>query len=94
MKQTERIRSLLAAVLAPAVLDIEDESHRHIGHAGAGGGGHFQVTIVSERFTGLPLVRRHRLVYDALAAEMGSRIHALAITALTPAEWQTRAAKN
>ncbi len=32
-----------------------------------GGGDHFQVTVESPRFNGLPLLEQHRLVNDALA---------------------------
>ena len=52
--------------------------------------GHFDVTIVSEHFDGLNRIARHRLVYDALGAFMESDIHALRITALSPAERQAR----
>ncbi len=66
---------------------VEDESHRHRGHAGAAdGGGHFRVRVVSARFDSLSRVARHRIVYDVLDAEMGAGIHALAVTALTPEE--------
>ncbi len=51
-----------------------------------GGGDHFQVLVVSERFDGLKLVQRHRLVYDALGDLMRARIHALALSTLTPTE--------
>jgi BolA protein len=58
-----RIRSLLEAALEPARLEVGDDSHLHVGHAGAAsGGGHFSVKIVSERFEGQRLVMRHRLV--------------------------------
>ncbi|MBX6319157.1 BolA family transcriptional regulator [Pigmentiphaga sp.] len=80
------IRERLQA-LAPAELDIRDESHLHAGHAGAAaGGGHFRLRIVSSRFAGLNRLARHRLVYDRLADLMPSQIHALAIQALTPEE--------
>jgi BolA protein len=83
----ERIRSALQAALAPTLLELSDDSHLHAGHAGAAsGGGHYSVKIVSERFHGLRLVMRHRLVYDAVAEMMRAEIHALAITALTPSE--------
>ena len=86
-ERSERIRERLQAALNPVVLEIEDESHLHAGHAGARSGkGHFRVTIVSERFAGLPLLKRHRLVYDALADLMESDIHALAIHARAPEE--------
>jgi BolA protein len=83
----ERIRARLQAALAPAALDLGDESALHAGHAGAAsGGGHYRVRIVSNRFEGLKLVMRHRLVYDAVHDMMHSEIHALAITALAPSE--------
>jgi len=69
------------------VLELDDESALHAGHAGAAsGGGHYRVRIVSPRFEGLRLVMRHRLVYDAVQGMMHTDIHALAITALAPSE--------
>jgi BolA family transcriptional regulator, general stress-responsive regulator len=81
-----RIEARLA-VLEPVRLAIEDESHRHAGHAGASaGGGHYRLTIVSQQFCGKNRVARHRLVYEAMGDLMQNRIHALAIEALTPEE--------
>jgi BolA protein len=83
----ERIRARLQAALAPVTLELGDDSAMHAGHPGAAsGGGHYNVRIVSERFEGLKLVMRHRLVYDAVDDMMHSEIHALAITALAPSE--------
>jgi BolA protein len=76
------------APLAPARLDIRDDSARHAGHAGAREGGHFVVNIISTRFTGLSTMQRHRLVYDAVGDLMQNGIHALSITAKTPEEVQ------
>ena len=81
------IQQRLKDALEPSLLDIIDESHKHVGHAGAAGGrGHFAVTIVAEAFAGLSLLERHRLVYDAMGALMETDIHALSIQARTPAE--------
>ncbi|MBZ0223337.1 MAG: BolA family transcriptional regulator [Dokdonella sp.] len=75
------------AVLAPLELDVEDESHRHVGHAGARDGrGHFRVRIVSAAFAGLLPLARHRAVYAALGELMQSDIHALSIDALAPSQ--------
>ncbi len=83
----ERIRACLEAALAPSVLELSDESALHAGHAGAAsGGGHYRLRIVSDRFEGLKLVMRHRLVYDSVHDMMHTEIHALAITALAPSE--------
>lgn len=82
------IENKLKAALKPVRIEIIDESYRHEGHAGAraGGGTHFQVTIVTAAFAGKSRLARQRLVYDALAEEMAGDIHALAITALAPGE--------
>lgn len=80
------IRERLAA-LAPVELDVEDESHRHVGHAGARDGrGHFRVRVVSGAFAGLAPLARHRAVYAALGELMQTDIHALAIDARAPGE--------
>ncbi len=82
----ERMRERLH-VLTPIEVSIADESALHAGHAGAAsGGGHYRMTLVSAAFTGQPRVKRHRLVYDALADLMQREIHALAMTLLAPDE--------
>jgi BolA family transcriptional regulator, general stress-responsive regulator len=85
-ERMDQIRALVQARLKPTRLELLDESGRHIGHAGAGAGGHFRLRIVSEAFSGLPLVQRHRLVHDALAPLFGSEIHALALETIAPEE--------
>jgi len=86
-----RIEQKLRESLSPSELELQDESHLHAGHAGARDGrGHFRVSIVSERFDGVSRLKRHRLVYDALGPEMQRDIHALAIEAFTPQEWDAR----
>lgn len=81
-----RIEARLREALAPERIEIVDESSRHAGHAGARGGGHFAVTLVSRRFEGLNTVQRHRLVYEALGEMMKTDIHALSLRALAPGE--------
>lgn len=88
MNRVDTIRERLQQALDPVSLDIEDESFKHAGHAGAreSGGGHFNVTIVSEQFRDQPTIKRHRMVYDAVQDLMPHEIHALSIRALTPEE--------
>jgi BolA family transcriptional regulator, general stress-responsive regulator len=76
----------LRLALQPTRLLVTDDSHLHAGHAGAREGRHFSVAVVSERFSGLGRVARHRLVYDALAAWMPRGIHALVIDARSPSD--------
>jgi BolA protein len=82
-----RLEARLRATLQPIELDVIDDSHLHAGHAGAADGrGHFTVNLIAERFAGLPVVRRHRLVYEAVGDMMTTDIHALSIRALAPGE--------
>lgn len=74
------------ATLQPIELEIGDDSALHAGHAGANGGGHFSLRIVSARFAGLNTVARHRMVYSSLGEMMRGEIHALNIQAKTPDE--------
>ena len=87
MNRVERIRASLEAALRPTLLQIEDESAQHVGHAGAAsGGGHYRLRIVAESFMGKPALQRHRMVYDALGQLMGTAVHAISIQAQTPEE--------
>ena len=81
----ELLRERLAA-LQPVSVDIEDDSHRHAGHAGAKEGGHYNLTIIATAFNGKNTVARHRLIYDTAGDLMRGKIHALSIRALTPDE--------
>ena len=82
------IRTRLEAELSPLSLQVEDESHLHVGHEGAKGGlGHFRVLVVSDKFHGQSPIKRHRLVYQAMGDLMQTDIHALTIDAFTPDEF-------
>lgn len=83
----EMIRRLTAA-LAPTRLDLEDQSDRHIGHAGhdSRGESHFALVIEAPAFDGQSRVARQRLVYRALGDLMTDRVHALNIKAIAPGE--------
>jgi BolA protein len=86
-ERMQQIEVKLRAALKPESLDLIDDSHKHAGHAGArGGAGHFDLTIVSEKFSGVNTVGRHRLIYEALAEMMPGEIHALSIKAFSPEE--------
>jgi BolA protein len=78
----------LTTALSPTCLDLEDQSHQHIGHAGHDprGESHFALTIESPVFAGLSRIERQRKVYAALGELMRDRVHALTIRALAPGE--------
>jgi len=89
-RRVTTIELMLTDALSPEELQIKDQSHLHAGHEGAKEGkGHFEVTIVSEKFVEENRIARHRMVYDALGEFMGSDIHALRINAYSPAERQS-----
>jgi Stress-induced morphogen (activity unknown) len=79
----EQIRARLTAALAPIELEVLDEGHKHVGHAGEGKG-HYHVRIVSPAFAGMLPIKRHRLVYAALEGLLDNGIHALSIDAKAP----------
>jgi BolA protein len=87
MRVANEIRARLA-LLKPQRLELVDDSARHVGHAGARAGGesHFRLLIVAEAFTGRSRIERQRMVYDALGDLLRTDVHALSLTALSPAE--------
>ncbi|MFN7056585.1 BolA/IbaG family iron-sulfur metabolism protein [Hyphomonas sp.] len=50
----------------------------------AGDDNHWQAEIVSAQFAGVPRVRQHQMVYDALKGNMGGVLHALALKTRAP----------
>lgn len=95
MSIKEKIQTKLTEAFAPQVLEVIDESDKHKGHGGwrEGGETHFRVRIVSERFSGMGRVNRHRAVNDLLAEEIAGGVHALAIEARAPEEPDPRAGR-
>lgn len=85
---SDAIRDKLQAALTPDRLEIEDDSARHAGHAGAAATGetHFNLTIEAGAFVGLSRVARQRLVYRLLADELEGSVHALSLVTRTPGE--------
>ena len=69
------IEALIRAALPDAVVTIDDL---------AGDGDHYAARVVSTAFAGVPRVRQHQMVYDALGGRMGGALHALALTTAAP----------
>jgi BolA protein len=88
MRTQDLIMEKLRKAFAPESLRVEDESHRHEGHAGhrPGGETHFRLYIVAEAFRGKSRIERHRMINSTLAAELEDGVHALAIHAAAPGE--------
>lgn len=88
MRTADVIRDKLAARFTPQSLQVADESHLHVGHAGhrPGGESHFRIHIVADAFKGKSRLDRHRLINEALASELKGGVHALAIHASAPGE--------
>jgi BolA protein len=82
------ITNKLREAFTPESLDVIDESHLHVGHAGhrPGGETHFRIYIVSDAFEGKSRIERHRMINATLATELAGPVHALAIKAQAPGE--------
>lgn len=89
MSRIDELRNRITTALGAALVEVQDDSAQHRGHAGArGGAGHYTVTVVAGRFAGMGRVDRHRAVYDAVGDMIPAEVHALAVRAYTPEEWQ------
>ena len=88
MSTEQTMREQLMIALEPTRLDVVNESHLHAGHAGSPGTGesHFRVLVVAKMFEGRSRIERHRLVNDAVASLLRSKVHALAVQAYAPGE--------
>lgn len=69
----------------PAHLEVLNESGKH--NVPPGSETHFKVIVVSDAFDGCNLVKRHRLVNQALAQVLAGPVHALSVEAYTPSQW-------
>ena len=94
MTVEQSIREKLNAAFSPEALQVVNESHKHAGHAGSPGTGesHFTVRVVSCAFAGKSRLERHRMVNSVLADELTGKVHALAVTALSPADAEKKMA--
>jgi BolA protein len=85
MNLIEEIKTRLQ-VLSPSGLEIQDDSALHAGHKGNGGGGHYNLKIVSAEFNGKSPVARHRIIYELMGDLIPQQIHALSIHAIASNE--------
>ena len=88
MTVAQRIETKLTQAFAPESLEVIDESDRHKGHSGARPEGetHFRIVMISTAFEGMGRIARQRMVNKTLKVELDGPVHALSMSALTPAE--------
>lgn len=87
----QRMTDKITKSLSPVVFEIINESNKHGGYF-EGKESHFKLIVVSEEFSGLPLIKRHRLVNSLLAEELAGDIHALSLVTKTPEQWEANSA--
>lgn len=81
MKKSDAISEALRKAFNISVLEVEDVSEAHRGHAGYqdGGESHFDVRIVSGDFKGMTRIARHRAIHAAIGKDLIGQIHALSL---------------
>ena len=84
-----QIQARLQATFSPLHLEIRDDSEGHRGHSGYTEGeiSHLHITIVSDKFEGLMMIKQHKLVNECLKAEFEAGLHALALKTIKPSKW-------
>ena len=87
MSVSRAITSKLQSSFLPTFLEVINESYMH--NVPKGSETHFKVLIVSEKFAGKPLIKRHREVNTVLSEELKGGVHALSIVAKTPDQWDS-----
>ncbi len=92
MTVQQNIEAKVRASLSPTHLEVINESHKH--SVPPGSESHFKLVIVSDRFQGKTLVRRHQAVNKILEKELKEDIHALSLETLTALEWERRSGQT
>ncbi|PZU96739.1 MAG: BolA family transcriptional regulator [Pseudanabaena sp.] len=92
MNTITQIKDILQDKLGAVIVEIADRSDLHKHHQGRMnapvGSGHYDAIIVAESFAGKTMMQQHRMVYAALAEQMQTTIHAIALKTYTPEQWQ------
>ena len=88
MTRKERIEQHLVTGFNPVILQVEDESKNH--HVPENAQTHYKITMVTEQFTELSRIQRHRLINQLLKEEFDTGMHALSMHLYSPIEWETQ----
>ncbi|MCM8541126.1 MAG: BolA/IbaG family iron-sulfur metabolism protein [Lentisphaeraceae bacterium] len=51
-------------------------------------GEHFEALVISPEFQGMPLIKQHKLVMNALKDRFATDVHALGLKTFTPEKWE------
>ena len=82
------IKNRLSKKLNLIHFEMKDFTGRHLNHKTHEGGFHLEAIIVSNDFSDLTLIKRHKKVYDAIGDLMKHEIHALSMKTLVKSEWE------
>jgi BolA protein len=86
LNRKHRLENILNEQFAPSYLEVLNESHMH--RVPLHSETHFKVVIVSEKFQDVRPLQRHKMIYQQLATELSSGLHALSLHSYTAEEWQ------
>ena len=59
-----------------------------------GTGDHFSIVVISNKFDGISLIDRHRMIYSIFEDKIVTEIHALQIQTYTLQEWKRKKISN
>ncbi len=88
MKIQTFLEDKLKEGLQPVLLKVVNESPQH--NVPEGSESHFRVLIVSNKFSGLSLIKRHQMVHNLISEQIREKIHAFSQQTLTPEEFEER----
>lgn len=88
MQMQNQIEQKLNDALSPQHLEVINESGNH--NVPLGSESHFKVVMVSDNFVDESLVKRHQKLYQVLAEELKTGVHALALHLYTLEEWREK----
>ncbi len=92
------ITTTLQEKIGATIVEIADRSDLHKHHQGRMnapvGSGHYDAIVVATSFSGKTMMQQHRMVYEALADQMQTTIHALALKTYTPEQWTQKSSQK
>lgn len=92
MNRKLRIQKCLQDYFSPDHLEIVDETHQHAPRDTLET--HMNITMVTNSFNGMSILKRHRLLNELMHDELHSGLHALSLHLYTPTEWKKRFEKS